>query len=86
MCIRRRFIGGNSWSSGSRWGGFLLFQIDDSGRKLPLLGQNGKGEGGEHEHGSDHDRKFAEKVGRATAAEDGLTGPAEGRADFCPLP
>lgn len=85
MGFGSRFFFRGCWSRRCRLGSFFLLQIDDGGGKILFLGQDGKGQGGQHEDDGDDDREFAEEVRRSPAAEDGLARSTESRADFCSL-
>lgn len=76
---RRGFRRCSAWSRGGRF----LVQVDDRGGEIPVLRENGQGQGGKHEDECGDDGKFAQEICRPAATEHRLTGTAECRTDFC---
>ena len=80
----RRWRAGRRRGAGCSWN-WLLIQVDDRGRKVSLLSKNGQRQRCEHKDERRDDGKLAQKIRGPSAAEDGLAGAAECRADFGPF-
>ena len=71
---------------GSSLRALFLVQVDNRGGKGLLFCEDGQAKRGQHKDGSDSDCEFAQEVGGASTAEDGLTRASELCTDLGAFP